>query len=351
MDEDVNVLRAVPWGAPALALLSHAKHLAPDAPAIVMVRHSEWDDMGEIKDLRAMPLDERGEQAALISQTDSIANCRDPISPSFGDDGELLGDKAALGEGGEDVDGVGASLGRAHLSEQVVESLGCQEAADALPGKASVELVSFGLELGGGEVFGVVGGLEDSASRAVGGVEKSEAVHDVVEFRAFVGLYDVGVYHVESAGFGELDGLFDAFGCLLGEADEEVSIGPDAEFVATAYGVSDLVEVDGFSHVFEHFGVAGLDGEAGAVESGVAHGAKDVFGDFPDVESDGYGPSDVDVAALNLFADVHDALDVGDEAVVEERDFAHAVGFGEVCDFVDDVLGGSGPLLAPYVGG
>jgi broad specificity phosphatase PhoE len=65
MDENVTVLRAVPWGAPALALLSHAKHLVPDAPAIVMVRHSERDDIREIKDIAAMPLNERGEQAAL----------------------------------------------------------------------------------------------------------------------------------------------------------------------------------------------------------------------------------------------------------------------------------------------
>lgn len=65
MDEDAKVLKAVPWGAPALALLSHAKDLVPDAPAIVMVRHSERDDMRKAKDLRATPLNERGKQAAF----------------------------------------------------------------------------------------------------------------------------------------------------------------------------------------------------------------------------------------------------------------------------------------------
>ncbi len=64
MDEDANVLNSVPWGAPARALLSHAKDLVPNAPAIVMVRHSEREAMPEAKDLRVTPLNERGKQAA-----------------------------------------------------------------------------------------------------------------------------------------------------------------------------------------------------------------------------------------------------------------------------------------------
>ena len=65
MNEDETVLKTVRWGAPALALLSHAKDLAPYAPALVMLRHSEREDVLEAKDLGGMPLNERGKQAAF----------------------------------------------------------------------------------------------------------------------------------------------------------------------------------------------------------------------------------------------------------------------------------------------
>lgn len=67
MDQTQNNLASgdVPWGTPAMALLAHAKHLVPRSPAIVMLRHSERDRLQEVKDLSAMPLNERGKRTAF----------------------------------------------------------------------------------------------------------------------------------------------------------------------------------------------------------------------------------------------------------------------------------------------
>ncbi len=62
---DNLALGDVPWGTPAMALLAHAKHLVPRTAAIVMLRHSEREQLREVKDLGAMPLNERGKRTAL----------------------------------------------------------------------------------------------------------------------------------------------------------------------------------------------------------------------------------------------------------------------------------------------
>lgn len=64
MDKNLNELKATSWGAPALSLLSHIELLVSDAPALVMVRHSERDDMRGARDLSATPLNEKGRQTA-----------------------------------------------------------------------------------------------------------------------------------------------------------------------------------------------------------------------------------------------------------------------------------------------
>jgi broad specificity phosphatase PhoE len=64
MNEKVKVLQDVPWGKPALALLSHAKNLKPDTPAVIVVRHSERNDISSVDDYGNLGLNPTGLKAA-----------------------------------------------------------------------------------------------------------------------------------------------------------------------------------------------------------------------------------------------------------------------------------------------
>ncbi|MHA1727726.1 MAG: histidine phosphatase family protein [Promethearchaeota archaeon] len=64
MTDNLKVLNSVPWGKPALALLSHAKDLIADVPAIILVRHSERNDIQKVEDFGKLGLNPRGLQAA-----------------------------------------------------------------------------------------------------------------------------------------------------------------------------------------------------------------------------------------------------------------------------------------------
>ncbi len=64
MNEKTKVLQNVPWGKPALALLSHAKNLKPDVPAVIVLRHSERNDISKVEDYGNLGLNPTGFEAA-----------------------------------------------------------------------------------------------------------------------------------------------------------------------------------------------------------------------------------------------------------------------------------------------
>ncbi len=55
-----SILDSVTWGNSALSLLAQCKHLDPDKPSILQIRHSEW-----LLDRRFPNLTEKGQQAAI----------------------------------------------------------------------------------------------------------------------------------------------------------------------------------------------------------------------------------------------------------------------------------------------